>query len=62
MTERRPLATAKEVSEHYQIPEETLRQWRRRKQGPRWAKIGHHVRYRWVDVERYFDQRAVGAA
>ncbi len=62
MTDRRPLATAKEVSEHYQISEETLRWWRTRKQGPRWAKIGHHVRYRWADVEKYFDQRAQGAA
>lgn len=58
MTDRRPLATPKEVSEHYQIPEETLYQWRRRKIGPRWAKLGHHIRYRWVDVERYFDERA----
>ncbi len=62
MSNRTALATPRDVSDHYQIPEETLRQWRRRKIGPRWAKIGHHVRYRWVDVEKYFDEHAVGAA
>lgn len=59
---RQKLATPQEVSEHYQIPVETLYQWRRRRIGPRWAKLGHHVRYRWADVERFFDERAKAGA
>lgn len=59
---RRPLATPEEVSEHYGIPMATLYQWRHRGTGPRSAKIGRHIRYRWVDVDAYFDAQAASAS
>lgn len=59
---RRPLATVEEVAAYYGVPVQTLYQWRHRRIGPRGAKVGRHLRYRWEDVERYFDERAEAAA
>jgi excisionase family DNA binding protein len=56
---RAPLATPKEVAEYYGVPEKTLAQWRSRGIGPRFSKIGRHVRYRWADVEKHVDVRTV---
>lgn len=28
--------------------------------GPRWSKVGRHVRYRWSDIEKWLDQQAKG--
>ena len=61
-TTRRPLATVEEVAEFYGIPVQTLYQWRHRRIGPRAAKVGRHLRYRWEDVERYFDELTRAAA
>lgn len=57
-TERRPLATVEEVSEYLGVPVQTLYQWRWRGIGPKSARVGRHLRYRWSDVERWFDERA----
>jgi hypothetical protein len=32
----------------------TLEQWRWRRTGPKWSKVGRHVRYAWSDVEEWF--------
>jgi predicted DNA-binding transcriptional regulator AlpA len=56
MNPRRPLATPEQVAEHYGVPIATLYQWRSRGIGPRSSKIGRHIRYRWEDVEKYFDE------
>lgn len=55
---RRALATAEEVSEYLGVPVDTLYAWRYRGVGPRSAKVGRHVRYRWEDVERYVDEQS----
>ncbi|WP_200213391.1 helix-turn-helix transcriptional regulator [Micromonospora coerulea] len=59
---RRPLASADEVAEFLGVPVATLYQWRHRGVGPRGARIGRHLRYRWDDVEKFFDDQAKAAA
>lgn len=54
----RPLATTEEVAEHLQVPITTLYQWRNKGTGPRASRVGRHLRYRWVDIERWLDQQA----
>ncbi len=48
-----PLATQEEVAEYLRVPPSTLEQWRWRKVGPRWSKVGRYVRYDWADVEAW---------
>ncbi|WP_326830222.1 helix-turn-helix domain-containing protein [Streptosporangium sp. NBC_01810] len=47
-----------EVAAYLQVPERTLTQWRYLGTGPRWSKVGRHVRYRWSDIEKWLDQQA----
>lgn len=61
-TVRRALATPPEVASFLGVPEKTLTQWRYVKTGPRWSKVGRHVRYRWNDVEQWVDDQAGGRA
>jgi excisionase family DNA binding protein len=49
-----PLATQDEVAEYLRVPVSTLEQWRWRKTGPKWSKVGRHVRYASADVEEWF--------
>lgn len=64
MTEQDPLLTPAETGEHLNgIPVATLAQWRHRHAGPRFLKIGKHVRYRLSDVEKWLaDQYGQGVA
>ncbi|HEX6498990.1 MAG TPA: helix-turn-helix domain-containing protein [Micromonosporaceae bacterium] len=62
MESRKPLGTPDEVAEYYGVPVRTLEVWRHRGLGPRWSKVGRHVRYRWTDVEKWLDQQAGGVA
>jgi hypothetical protein len=41
------------VAEHLGVPLRTLGQWRYLGTGPKFLKIGRHVRYRWRDVEAW---------
>jgi hypothetical protein len=61
MSERRPLATPEEVSAHLQVAEKTLAQWRYLGKGPRFSKIGRHVRYRWNDVEMWLEEQTTAS-
>lgn len=56
-TDRRPLASQDEVAAYLGVPKRTVIDWRRRGIGPRGRKVGRHVRYRWADVERWFDEQ-----
>lgn len=60
--DRRPLGSPKELGAYLGVPETTLSQWRWRGTGPRWSKVGRHVRYRWSDVEEWLDAHQGGAA
>jgi excisionase family DNA binding protein len=62
MNHRRSLASIEEVSEYLGIPTATLYQWRHKGVGPRSAKVGRWVRYRWDDVEVWLDRQSEAAA
>jgi Helix-turn-helix domain len=53
-----------QVAERYQVSIETLKDWRYHSTGPKHVKVGHHVRYRVRDLERWERTREVarGAA
>src|SRR5207249_3070980 len=53
-----PLGEPSEVAAFLKIPPKTLAQWRYLGTGPRWSKVGRHVRYRWTDVEEWFNAQA----
>lgn len=55
---RAGLATTAEVAEYLGIPPHTLVQWRYRGTGPRYIRVGKHVRYRWPDVDKWLDENA----
>jgi len=60
MPEPRPLATPDKVAGFLGLPIATLAQWRYLGKGPRWIKVGRHVRYRMADVEHWLSQNASG--
>lgn len=47
------LLTAAELAAEHKIPEATLAQWRYLGRGPRYLKLGGHVRYRRSDVDAW---------
>lgn len=53
-----PWGTPTEVAEKTKIPEKTLAQWRWQGTGPKYMKIGRHIRYRWSDVEAWAETQA----
>jgi len=58
------LATTSEVAAFLggDFPPHTLEQWRSQGKGPKYFKVGRHVRYRWVDVNSWLDAQIAGAA
>ncbi len=57
-----PLYTPEEVSEILGgIPVKTLARWRCIKEGPRYAPMGKHVRYRRSDVLTWINSRVKGS-
>lgn len=60
--DRQGLGDPPEVAAYLKVPDKTLAQWRYLRTGPKWSKVGRHVRYRWSDVEKWLDERAGGAA
>ncbi|MFI6324643.1 helix-turn-helix domain-containing protein [Nonomuraea sp. NPDC050556] len=57
-----PLPGTPEVADYLGIPQKTLVQWRWRGVGPRYIKVGRHIRYRWADIEKWLDQNQGGGA
>lgn len=51
--------TLKEFAEREGVPTETVYQWNSRGLGPRYLRIGRHVRYRLADVIAWEDARLV---
>jgi excisionase family DNA binding protein len=49
--------TPTQASAYLQIPVETLRRWRGLGTGPKFAKVGRHVRYRPAELDRWLQQR-----
>ncbi len=55
----RKFLRAKEVAEIYGIPEGTLSQWRTRKTGPDYVKIGGAVRYSVEALDDFFESNRI---
>jgi hypothetical protein len=47
-----------EESEYLGIPQRTLTQWRWLGKGPRWVKVGRHIRYPRRDTQEWLDAGA----
>lgn len=56
------MLTAAELSAEIKIPERTLAQWRYQGRGPRYLKLGGHVRYRRSEVKAWADAGQRGDA
>ncbi|WP_143264176.1 helix-turn-helix transcriptional regulator [Amycolatopsis kentuckyensis] len=52
MTETRYLTTP-QLSKRWGIPEGTLIHWRKVGRGPKYYKLGRHVRYREADIQKF---------
>jgi hypothetical protein len=48
----------KDLARDWHLPERTLSQWRYLGKGPRYFKLGRHVRYRRADVENWLKEQA----
>jgi predicted DNA-binding transcriptional regulator AlpA len=49
--------TPDDIAEMFEVPIETVYQWRRKRTGPPGFRIGKHVRYDPADVRTYVTQR-----
>lgn len=49
----------RQLAAELQIPVRTLSQWRYRKVGPPYSKLGRHVRYLRADVDRWVASHTV---
>jgi excisionase family DNA binding protein len=54
---RTPLLTPTEVAKELGLPARTVEQWRYRNLGPRYVKVGRHVRYRPADIDAWIEQQ-----
>lgn len=50
-----------QLAEREGVPLETVYLWNRKGTGPRYMKVGIHVRYRLADVERWEDSRTIAS-
>lgn len=58
-----PLMDTQQLSEFLQVPATTIKDWRRRGEGPAYIKLnGHMVRYRLSVVNAWLKTQTVGAA
>jgi excisionase family DNA binding protein len=54
-----PLMTTEEAAEYTRLSTETLRYFRQRDEGPRFAKLGRRVFYRRQDVDAWIESSVV---
>lgn len=50
--------STEEVAERYRVPVASVRKWRYESTGPRGLKIGRHVRYSIIELERWEREQA----
>lgn len=53
------LLKEQDVADILSIPVSTLRDWRFRKVGPTYCKIGRHVRYKQSDIDGFVSSRTI---
>jgi predicted site-specific integrase-resolvase len=56
-----PFLTPDQVAERYQVSLDTLKEWRYRRRGPEFLRIGKRVRYREADLLRWEREQEVAA-
>jgi excisionase family DNA binding protein len=49
--------TPGQLAEYIHVAPETLRHWRYRRIGPKFARVGQQVRYRRAEVDRWLAQQ-----
>lgn len=49
--------TPDDIAEIFEVPKETVYQWRKKRTGPPGFRIGKHIRYDPTDVRAYVTQR-----
>ncbi len=54
-----PNLSPEALAERYGVPLETVYGWNKTRTGPRYMKIGRHVRYRLADVIAWENSRAI---
>jgi excisionase family DNA binding protein len=59
---RRPLATPGEIADYLGVPIGTVYQWSSRGGGPKFVKVGRHLRARWTDIDAWVDAQTVRSA
>jgi excisionase family DNA binding protein len=57
----RRLATPQELADYVGVPLSTVYQWSHRGGGPKFIKVGRHLRARWSDVEAWLDSQVIAA-
>lgn len=53
----RILDSETDIAARLMVAPRTMAEWRRRGFGPRWIKLGKHVRYSRDDVDRWIGER-----
>ncbi|WP_430378437.1 helix-turn-helix transcriptional regulator [Streptomyces sp. B1-3] len=54
------LWSPEKLAEHLDVPVKTIYGWNYKGTGPKFSKVGRHVRYRPQDVEAWLDQQQAG--
>lgn len=54
------LLSRREVADLLRVPVPTLEHWAFKGTGPRYFRVGRHVRYRLEDVQEWLEQHAAG--
>lgn len=56
------LSTPKELATQLGVSLDTLKRWRRLKQGPAWVRVGRQVRYAADAIDAWLAEQSRGAA
>lgn len=59
---RMPLWSPQQLAEHCGVPVKTVYAWNHTGTGPKFSRVGKHVRYRPEDVDAWLDANAGAAA
>ncbi|MFF3461010.1 helix-turn-helix transcriptional regulator [Streptomyces sp. NPDC002619] len=59
--ERRRLAPPQELADYCGVPIGTIYQWSSRGGGPKFIRVGRHLRARWSDIEAWLDAQTIAA-
>ncbi len=52
-----PLRTPDEVAAYLHVPTKTLAQWRYKRTGPTYQRVGRVIRYRIADVDAWLEKQ-----